>query len=563
MTRCAASTVRPVIRLAIVVVLCLAGTVAAAQQSDAGDGPRGTWFVLDTLNAGLPAPDGRIDRDTPQGAVESYLDALGDGDSLLAAHMLNLNGIPRDAQASVGPRLARQLQTILERRAILSWRALLERPDALDSQQSSNAALAGQPRRSLLLGVLELQNREVAIRLNRVRVGDSDPVWVFSERTVSQIPRLYAAHGPSPLERALPESLKAKTPIGLRVWEVIGIPVVIVLAVIVGRLVHRPFAALEYRVGQGWPRMVARSLHWPLVIAAVTTVILTAGLHVFTVSGIVASVLTPLVVIGYVVAVLLFLVEVIDTILEYIVTFDTDRLEDRDNSDYRTLATVLSGGRRLLIVIVLLVGLGVVLSEANVFRSLGFSLLASAGALTVIFGFAGRQVLGNIMASLQIALNRSARIGDQVIYEGHWCTVERIHFTYVQLKIWTGNRLVVPVSRFVSDDFENWTHSDAAMTVTFKLTLAHKADLDALRDSFHKAVADDPDVTDADAAKMIVYSQDAFGPVVRFQAPAADPKSGWAMECRLREAVLAAARRIEDETGRPMLPQGGLDDMAG
>ena len=59
--------------------------------------------------------------------------------------------------------------------------------------------------------------------------------------------------------------------------------------------------------------------------------------------------------------------------------------------------------------------LGFVLTSINSFQSLGLSLLASAGAVTVVLGFAAREVLGNILASVQIALNRSARIGDQLI----------------------------------------------------------------------------------------------------------------------------------------------------
>ncbi len=37
--------------------------------------------------------------------------------------------------------------------------------------------------------------------------------------------------------------------------------------------------------------------------------------------------------------------------------------------------------------------------------------------MTIVLGFAARNVLGNIMASLQIALNQSARVGDRVVYK--------------------------------------------------------------------------------------------------------------------------------------------------
>ena len=115
------------------------------------------------------------------------------------------------------------------------------------------------------------------------------------------------------------------------------------------------------------------------------------------------------------------------------------------------------------LVFAVIIGLGVLLHELHLFRTVGLSLLASAGVIGLVLGFAAREVLGNILASLQIALNRSARIGDQVIFDDRWCTVERIHFTYVQLRIWTGNRYVVPVAHFVSEPFENLTMVEPEM----------------------------------------------------------------------------------------------------
>ena len=179
-----------------------------------------------------------------------------------------------------------------------------------------------------------------------------------------------------------------------------------------------------------------------------------------------------------------------------------------------------------------------------------------------MLGFAARKVLGNILASLQIMLNRSARIGDQIIYEGRWCTVERIHFTYVQLKVWTGVRIVVPVETFVTEAFESWTHTDPQMTNTILLKLASTADVEAMRERFHELVAEEDDVVDKDAAMVLVTEQDALGHTVRFQFPSPDPTTGWYMECRVHERLIAHAAKLEEETGTPTLPEGAASDVA-
>jgi small-conductance mechanosensitive channel len=149
-------------------------------------------------------------------------------------------------------------------------------------------------------------------------------------------------------------------------------------------------------------------------------------------------------------------------------------------------------------------------------RTQGFSLLASAGVLTLIFGFAARRhVLGNIVASLQIALNKSARIGDRVYFEDQWCTVERIYFTYVQLMRWDSVRLIVPVSEFLGDTFINLTKEETSMIRTVVLTLSNDFDISRLRRDFFDLLRDRDDIVEKDAAAVRVVSQDAIGQEVR------------------------------------------------
>ncbi|TDL79534.1 mechanosensitive ion channel [Palleronia sediminis] len=546
-------------RVLAILVALVAALALPARAQEGASGPVGTYFEIDALNAGLGAPPDTMQRDTPQSAVESFLDAVDRDDYAAAAHMLDLREIPAVEQATRGPELARKLKELLDRRAILTWRTLLERPDALNAQLSSNATMAGEPRRSLLLGVLDRGPRETAIRLNRLRVGEEPPVWVFSSETVTDVPALYELYGPTRLENALPPWLKIETPMGLRLWEVIGLPVIAIGAALAGWLVWLIFDRLSRVAQWGWARLVLRALRWPSIILAVATMIVVASQHVFTFPGLVTAIVTPVSLLGYVAAVLIFAITLIDEVLDRIVTFDSDALADSGKTSVRAMATLMTAGRRIVIVLAVIVGVGIVLASSNVFRSLGFSLLASAGALTLVFGFAGRQVLGNILASLQIAMNRSARIGDRVIYEGYFSTVERIHFTFVQLRIWNGNRLVVPVAEFVSGRFENWSMTEDGMTISATLTLHHHADIDAMRKRFFELCEEEDEITPKDQCAVHVMSQDAFGQKVRFQAPVPDPDTCWPTETAMRERLIAAAQRMEAETGRPVLPEIGFD----
>ena len=541
--------------LLVFVFVAALGVPVHAQENAATS----SWYSLGILNPGLgPAPDD-IDRTTPRSTVESFL-ALGrDNRWDDAAHLLDLAGWPDDEQRDVGAALARQLFVVIDRKIVVNWYQLLDRPDALDARAASETAMAGEPRRSLLLALVELGGRPISLRLNRVKEPARDPVWVFSRQTVDNVPDLYAVYGPSRLERWLPEPLLKRAFWNLRVWELIGLPVMIALAIALGRLTY----AMMSR-GLGRTRrdegstsiLVALRPPAILVVVAGTLAICTKNLFLF--SGRIDTVLSPMIAVGFVTATIWAIVNLADTIMDRLVSFDGDVLTEvgEGQERKRDMATKVAAIRRAMIVVVTIAGMGIILREANIMQTLGFSLLASAGAFTVILAFAARNMLANVMASLQIALNQSARIGDKIVYDGHLCSVERINFTFVQLREWTGKRIVVPVVDFVDEPFENWTMRDPALIGEVRLKLAHTADVDALRDRYFKLL-DEIDSEDEKALEtnrgLYVANHDAFGLEALFLIPCPDPNAAWARICEVRERMLAEAAEMQTEA-KPIFP---------
>ena len=526
-------------------------------------------FEVAELNAGLGAPPDRVDRRTPRAAMASFIRAADDEDWAAAAHLLDLTDLPVDRQTTDGPALARQLYDVIDRKAVLDWSTLLDRPDALQATGGDAEAQAGEPRRSLLLRDLPLDPVPAAIRLNRLEPADTgDAVWVFSRETVGDVPALHRAYGPSDFERLLPEALRAKAFGGLRWWELIGLPLLAAAAFATGWAVHRTLRTLWRRAESKVSTDLLRAASMPLIITSVTGLVWAVTDSIFVFSGKIDVFLAPAVVIGFVTALLLLIVNSVEVLLDRLVSpADDVDLTSSGQEEARTLATRLNAGKRILIVAVFLVGAGIVLSSANLFESLGLSVLASAGALTIVLGFAARNILGNIMASLQIALNQSARVGDRIVYREELCHVERINMTFVQLRDWDGTRLVVPVEQFVSETFSNWTLKDPAMLRTLKLKLNPRADVERLRQAFN-AVLEEVAATDIGdnlgdlaGSSVNVADQDVFGMEVWFSLPCTDPNTSWEVACTVRERLLARAARIEAEGDTPVFPEvaAGLD----
>ena len=533
--------------VASVLVLSLAGLPALAQQE---------WFETDALNPGLGAPPEMLDRETPMSTMEAFRYYTEREDFAQAAHLLDLTDLPQQEQATQGAERARKLSVIMERKVIIPWSQLSDRPDGWLEGSSKNES-TGRIRRSIMIDQLETESHFLPLRMNRVKPGeDAAPVWVFSRQSVDNIPQLFSLFGPTDLEKDLPDWARKRAFWNLYVWEVIFIPMLVFGALFLSLLFYRTLRRIGQNAGMRWVRIAARALKWPATLTVFATILGTGTGRVLVVSGLLDAILSPLLLIIYVVAATLAIVMIIDQIFDMISTNDPDELADPDNAHRRALATTISAARKFVIVIAVIVGSGIVLTSINTFQTIGLSLLASAGALTIVLGFAAREVLGNILASVQIALNRSARIGDQLIFEGYYCTVERIHFTYVQLLVWNNTRLIVPVSYFVKDPFENWSVEGDRMVRDIKLKLAQTADVDAMRDVFFDLLGreSDDDIAPRDKAGVHVIGHDAFGIEVRFEVPTCNPATAWDIECKIREKLLAEARRMQGDKDAPTLP---------
>ena len=546
----------------IVAVFVLAAPAAAQEDP---------WFPIDGLNDGLGQPPDAVDRRTPRASVASFLTAAEAGRFDDAAHLLDLSDIAADAQETEGPILARQLHSVIERKAVLDWGRLTDRPDGLQVLGGQSEAQAGEPRRSFLIRELDLDPVPASIRLNRVKPGEgADPVWVFPRETVADLPALYEEYGPSTFESRLPPAMLEEGFWGLMWWELLGLPLLAAAACALGWAMHRVLDAIRRASGNGMARGIVRALDAPAIVVAVTALVHVVTDRLFVFSGQIDTILSPLLAVGYVVATLLVIVNGVEAILDNLIAPDEDiDLTGAEMDEARATATKLNAGKRILTIAVFLIGAGVVLTTADVFRGLGLSLLASAGALTVVLGFAARDILANIMASLQIAMNQSARVGDRVMYKDQLCYVERINLTYVQLRNWDDTRVVVPVTEFVSETFANWSLGSPAMLKILKFKLTPQTDLDALRDRFHRIMRemkDDPDyaedMDDIDDASMVVTGQDVFGIDVWFSVPCTSPNTSWDVACEARERIVRAARDMEGERGTPVFPDANAAEAA-
>lgn len=190
--------------------------------------------------------------------------------------------------------------------------------------------------------------------------------------------------------------------------------------------------------------------------------------------------------------------------------------------------------RRMIIVVILVVGLFSALLAIPEVRAVAGGLLASTAILGLILGFAAQRTLGNFIAGLLIALAQPVRIGDRVEYEGAAGVVEEIGLTYTFIRAADRRRIVVPNEKLASDTIINASIRSRETFAEISVPVPLAADLDAALDALREDVVDERDAS--------VYVSTLADPAtVTLRAAASDDLAAERLEHELR---LRAHRRL-------------------
>ncbi len=510
-----------------------------------------SYYVLSKLNAGLPPLAEPPNLSTPLATLEFFQSAVMKQQYDLAAYALNMNLIDEKLQPSRAMELTKQLDFLLMEKKLYVFDKLPDRPDGLiEPPLGSNNSIQGIPRRSIQLGYIVYRDRRVPIHLERVRIDDSAPFWVFSAQTVANIDKLYEQYHPAKFERYLPSWTKLKI-VGIAIWEFLAL-----------------FLFFSFTMGVGWllSKAAGKLLNWYVLdkegnrlstihhngvedLVSKLTVPLTFTISFSSVYTLVsggfpyldalASSTRPIIWIGLVFSAMWLGTRAINFFANRYKDLQIENLGDEQFDKGRRRRTYVSIFRRIFIFVMILGGIWVGLSEFTNIEGLGKTLLTSAGIAGAVIGIAAQPILGNIIAGMQVAITQPVRIGDTVVVEGEWCTIEDLGYTYAVLKVWDERRLIVPMRHFVTEIVENWSHTESHQISVIYLYVDYGVDIDAIRQKYIELVKKS-ELWDG-VTEPEMYTVEVTETTIKLRCSQASdsPVNAWLLECEVREQMLS------------------------
>jgi small-conductance mechanosensitive channel len=213
------------------------------------------------------------------------------------------------------------------------------------------------------------------------------------------------------------------------------------------------------------------------------------------------------------------------------------RVDVADNLEARRIQTQVQVMRRVTAVIVILVTIAVMLLTFPAARSIGASLLASAGLAGLVVGMAMRPTLANLVAGIQIALTQPIRLEDAVIVQGEYGWVEEITATYAVVRLWDLRRMVLPLTYFIEQPFQNWTRNSADILGNVLLYVDYTAPVDALRQELDRLVHASP-LWKGQVCGLQVTDATEHTLQLRALMDARNAGDAWDLRCRVREGLV-------------------------
>lgn len=213
-----------------------------------------------------------------------------------------------------------------------------------------------------------------------------------------------------------------------------------------------------------------------------------------------------------------------------------------DNLRARKVYTQLHVISRVIYITIGIFAVSAILMLFQEVRHVGTSLLASAGILGIIAGFAAQKTLANLFAGFQIALAQPVRQDDVVVVEGEWGRVEEITLSYVIVHIWDDRRLVLPLSYFIEKPFQNWTRTSAAIMGSVFVWVDYAFPVEEARKALRAIVESSPswdkrfwNLQVTDATERTIQ--------LRVLATSSDSSKSWDLRCEIREKFISYIQR--------------------
>jgi small-conductance mechanosensitive channel len=170
-------------------------------------------------------------------------------------------------------------------------------------------------------------------------------------------------------------------------------------------------------------------------------------------------------------------------VVDRLVIGRTTRVATRvtDTAISRSAQTRLRMIRRLVFVTIIVIGVGIALSQFDNLNKLANAVLASGAVLGLVLGFAAQKVLANPLAGIMLAITQPIRIGDKVTIGDDTGRVDDLTLSHTFVDTGDGRLVIVPNETVIGSVIVNRSTGDQTAPAAASVWVPPDCDLGAAR----------------------------------------------------------------------------------
>ena len=215
--------------------------------------------------------------------------------------------------------------------------------------------------------------------------------------------------------------------------------------------------------------------------------------------------------------------------------------EIEDTTNYRFMYYAL-------LAVIYLTGIGFAIWNIPTLKHVAQSMLASAGILAVVVGFAAQQALGNIVSGIFIVMFKPYRINDRItVKDTLRGIVEDINLRHTIIRNFENQRIIIPNSVISNEILVNSNYTDDKLCKFINVGISYGSDIDKAKKLMAEEVENHPlniDVRSEEdiesgvprvMVRVVMLGESSIN--LRAWAWASNPANAFVQECELLEAI--------------------------
>lgn len=201
-----------------------------------------------------------------------------------------------------------------------------------------------------------------------------------------------------------------------------------------------------------------------------------------------------------------------------------------------------------LLALIYITGISFAIWNIPSLRHIAQSMLASAGILAIVIGFASQQALGNIISGVFIVIFKPYRINDRItLQDSLRGIVEDINLRHTIIRNFENQRIIIPNSVMSNEILINSNYNDDRICRFIEIGISYESDIDVARKIMQEEISNHPmniDVRNPEDiqsgvprvnVRVILLGESSV--TLRGWAWAADAPGAFVLQCDVLETV--------------------------